>query len=132
VRVEEKENICPTLTLIVQVEGEIIACGFGVSLTKSTVNRYVSNVMVRSAPLARRYKGIIPKTVFKLLVLTVESFIQIKQVNWDVIVQNQLLVVINTMWGIKSDNKTKENMFEQVMRSTTVSLDFTVAPAVKE
>ncbi len=48
------------------------------------------------------------------------------------IVQNQLLVVINTMWGIKSDNKTKENMFEQVMRSTTVSLDFTVAPAVKE
>ncbi len=80
-RVEEKENICPTLTLIVQVEGEIIACGFGVSLTKSTVNRYVSNVMVRSAPLARRYKGIIPKTVFKLLVLTVESFIQIKQVN---------------------------------------------------
>ena len=44
----------------------------------------------------------------------------------------QLLVVANTMWGIKSDNKIKENMLNQVMRLTTVSLDITVTLAVKE
>ena len=50
-------------------------------LEKLTVSGYVSNNIFGSAPLARGYEGIIPKTVFKLLVLTVESFIQIKQVN---------------------------------------------------
>ena len=63
-----------------------MAHGFGVSLAKSTVICYVSKNIVGSAPLARRYEGIIPKAVFKLLVLAVESFIQIKQVDCEVIV----------------------------------------------
>ena len=78
---EKKENACPTATAIAQVEGEFKARSFAVSLAKSTVNRYIQNDMVGSAPLARGYEGIIPKAVFKLLVLAVESFIQIKQVN---------------------------------------------------
>ncbi len=50
-------------------------------LEKLTVSGYLSNNIVGSASLARGYEGIIPKTVFKLLVLAAKSFIQIKQVN---------------------------------------------------
>jgi hypothetical protein len=55
-----------------KVEGEFRARGFEVSLSKTTVNRYVRNDMIGSAPLTRGYKGIIPKAAFKLLVLAVE------------------------------------------------------------
>ena len=75
---------------------------------------------VGSAPLARGYEGIIPKAIFKLLVLAVESFIKIKQVNCEVIVQKQLLVAVNKLCGIASGDRIKENMLERVMRSTTV------------
>jgi len=85
-RNEEKENARPTATVIAQVEGEFNMCGFAVLLAKSTVNRYIQNDMVGSAPLARGYEGIIPKAIFKLLVLAVKSFIQIKQVICKVIV----------------------------------------------
>ena len=78
-RNEEEENARPTATVITQVEGEFKARGFAVSLAKSTVNCYIQNDMVRSAPLARGYEGIIPKAIFKLLILAVESFIQIKR-----------------------------------------------------
>jgi len=88
--------------------------------------------MVATAPLARGYEGIIPKAVFKLLVLAVESFIQIKQVNCEVVVRKQLLVAVNKLCGIASGDRIKENMLERVMRSTTVSLDVTVAPAFEE
>ena len=69
---KEKENVRLTLMIIVQVEGGFIAHGFGVLLTKPTVNRYVSNDMVGSVPLVKGYEGIIPKAVFKLLVLAVK------------------------------------------------------------
>ena len=88
--------------------------------------------MVGSAPLARGYQGIIPKAVFKMLILAVKLFIVIKQVNCKVILWKQLLVVVNTLWRIKSNNKIKENMLKRVMRSATVLLDATVTPAVKE
>ena len=88
--------------------------------------------MVGSALLARGYKGIISKAVFKLLVLAVKLFIQIKQVNCKVIVRKQLLVVVNNLCGIASVDRIKEKMLEQVMRLTTVSLNVTIAPAVKE
>ena len=54
-RRKEKEHICPTLTIIAQVEGEFMARSFGLSLAKLLVNRYVSNNndMVGSALLAR-------------------------------------------------------------------------------
>ena len=132
-RNEETENARPTATVIPQVKGEFKARGFAVSLAKSTVNRYIQNVdMVGSAPLASGYEGIIPKAIFKLLVLAVESFIKIKQVNCEVIVQKQLLVAVNKLCGIASGDRIKENMLERVLRLTTVSLDVTITPAVKE
>jgi hypothetical protein len=87
-REQEKENACPTASVIAQVKEEFKARGFAVKLAKSTVNRYIQNGMVKTAPLAiaRGYEGIIPKAVFKLLVLAVKSFNQIKQVNCEVIV----------------------------------------------
>ena len=129
---QEKENARLTAAVIAQVKGEFKARGFVVKLAKSTVNRYVQNDMVATAPLARGYEGIIPKAVFKLLVLAVESFIQIKQVNCEVVVRKQLLVAVNKLCGIASGDRIKENMLERVMRSTTVSLDVTVAPAFEE
>jgi hypothetical protein len=120
-REQEKENALPTATVIAQVEGEFKACGFAVKLTKSTVNRYVWRDMVGTAPLTRGYEGIIPKAVFKLLVLAVESFIQIKQVNCEVIPRKQLLVTVNKLCGIASSgNRIKENMLERVIEEATV------------
>ena len=101
-------------------------------MAKSTVNRYIQNDMVGSAPLARGYEGIIPKAIFKLLVLAIKSFIQIKQVNCEVIVRKQLLVAVNKLCGITSGDHIKENMLERVMQLTTVSLDVTITPAVKK
>jgi hypothetical protein len=80
-RGKEKENTCPTLSIIKQVKGEFHAHGFEVSLTKPTVNCYVQSNMIGSAPFTRGYDGTIPNAVFKLLVLTVEPLIQIKKVN---------------------------------------------------
>ena len=40
--------------------------------------------------------------------------------------------MVNKLCGIASGDRIKENMLEQVMRSTTVSLDVTIAPAVEE
>ena len=39
-------HICPTMTIIAQVEGEFLARGFDVSLAKLTVNCYLSIDMV--------------------------------------------------------------------------------------
>jgi hypothetical protein len=54
-RGKEKENFCLTMAIIAQVEGEFLAHGFGVLLTKSTVNCHISNNMVGSVLLARGY-----------------------------------------------------------------------------
>ena len=122
----EKENACPMLLIITKVKGEFRAHGFEVSLSKATVNRYIRNDMIGSAPLVRGCKGIIPEAAFKLqlLFLAVESFMQINQLNCD--------VVVNKMCGITSIDRIKENMLDRVMRSTPVSFDAIVAPPVEE
>ena len=51
-RGKEKENACPTQSIITKVEGEFRACDFEVSLLKATVD------MIGSAPLVRGYEGI--------------------------------------------------------------------------
>ena len=112
-RGKEKENACLMLSIIMKVEGEFRARGFEVSLSKATVNRYVRNDMLGSEPLARGYEEIIPKAAFKLLVLAIELFMQIKQLNCKVIVRKQLLVVVNKMCGIASVDRIKENMLHQ-------------------
>jgi hypothetical protein len=88
--------------------------------------------MVGCTPLLRGYKGVILKAAFNLLVLAVESFIQIKQLNSEVIVQKQLLILLNELCGIKLDIHVKENMLEQVMAAMTVSLIINVAGAINK
>jgi hypothetical protein len=123
-REQEKENTRPTATVITQVEGEFKARGFAVKLTKSTVNRYIRRDMVGTAPLTRGYEGIIPKAVFKLLVLAVESFIQIKQVNYEVIPRKQLLVVLNIRSSIMSHITFKMCQFVLIIFLRDYHYDF--------
>jgi len=123
-REQEKENARSTATVIAQVEGEFKASGFVVKLTKSTVNRYVQRDMVGTAPLTRGYEGIIPKAVFKLLVLAVESFIQIKQVNYEVIPRKQLLVVVNIRSSIMSHITFKMCQFVLIIYLRDYHYDF--------
>ena len=72
-RVMPKEVRQTTVQLITQVEGEFRAQGYGVTLSKNTINRYVPLGMVGTFPLARGYEGTMPLHAFKLLVLVVES-----------------------------------------------------------
>jgi hypothetical protein len=52
-----------------------------VTLSKNTINQYVAHGMLGTFPLVRGYEGMMPKHSFQLLVLAVESFIQISNVN---------------------------------------------------
>ena len=57
-RGEEKENACPTLSIIAKVEGEFHARGYEVSLSKATVNCYVQNDMICVAIVrSKKVKG---------------------------------------------------------------------------
>ena len=131
-RTQAKENCCPKSSVVAQVEPEFKLHGFVVSLSSKTVNRFVRNDIAGSAPLLRGYEGIMSRAVFKLLVLAVESFIEIKQLNCEVIVGKQLMVMVNELCGIASKNLINENMFKWVLRSTTVFLVVMVAPALEE
>ncbi len=77
----QKEDCQTTVQVIAQVEGEFRVWGYGVTLSKNTINRYVALNMIGTFPLAQRYKGMMPKHAFELLVLAVESYIQISNVN---------------------------------------------------
>jgi hypothetical protein len=128
----EKKNHEPRQSILKQVERGFAARGHPVSLNTKTVNCYMQNYMVGCAPLLRGYEGVIPKAAFNLLVLTVQSFIQIKQPNSKVIVRKQLLIVLNELCGIESDICMKENMLKQVMAATMVSLNVNVLVAVEK
>ena len=84
-----KEVCRSTIQVIAQVEGELRARSYGVTLSKNTINRYVQLGMVRTFPLARGYEGTMPRHAFDLLVLAVESYIQISNVNSIVIEWSQ-------------------------------------------
>ncbi len=72
-----KEDRQTTVQVIVQVEGEFRAWGYGMTLSKNTINRYVDLNMIGTFPLACGYKGMMTKHAFELLVLAVELYIQI-------------------------------------------------------
>ena len=82
-RVKEKENRRKTAEVIAQVEGELRARGFPVTMSKPTINQYVTLNMICTFPLARGYEGAMPHAAFELLVITAEFFIKIKGVNKD-------------------------------------------------
>ena len=132
-RAKEKENRRMTAEVIAQVEGEFRARGFPVTMSKLTINRYVALNMIGTFPLARGYEGAMPHAAFELLVIAAESFIQIKGVNKDHIERNTLMIMFNKLCGVTSSmGRVKENMFERVMRTSNVSLNASVAPAVKD
>jgi len=76
-----KEDRRSTAQVIAQVEGEFRARGHGVTLSKNSINRYVQLGMVGTFPPARGYEGTMPRHAFDLLVLAVESYIQISNIN---------------------------------------------------
>jgi hypothetical protein len=82
--------------VIKQVKGEFRACGFGITLSKNMINWYVALGMVGTFPLARGYEDTMPLHVFNLLMLMVESYILINNVNSIVIEQQQLMMAVNT------------------------------------
>ena len=119
--------------MIAQVEGEFRARGYGVTLSKNTINRYVQLGMVGTFLLARGYEGTMPRHAFDLLVLAVESYIQINQVNSIVIEWSQLIMAINTCCGVPPlECSTKHSVYDHAMRSTNVSLNADVSPLVEE
>ena len=128
-----KEDRQSTVQVIVQVEGEFRARGHGVMLNKNTINQYVQLGMVGTFPLSRGYEGTMPMHAFNLLVLAVESYIQINNVNSINVEQNQLTMSVNTCCGVPPAKcGTKHSVFDRVMRSTNVSLNADVSPPVKE
>ncbi len=54
-RAKEKENRHTTAEVIAQVEGEFRGWGFPVTMSKSTINRYVVLNMIGTFPFARGY-----------------------------------------------------------------------------
>ncbi len=91
----DKENHPWTTTqAIAQVEGEFKAHGFKVVLSKLTINRYIHDNMIGTKPLSWGYEGLLLRHMFDLLVLTVELFLYISQVNSVVIERNQIVQLI--------------------------------------
>ncbi len=80
-----------TTQVITEVEGKFRVRGFKVVLSKPTINRYVHDNMIETKLLSQRYKGLLPRHAFNLLVLAVELFLQINQVNSVVIERNQIV-----------------------------------------
>jgi hypothetical protein len=128
-----KENCRTTAQVIAQVEGEFRARGYGVTLSKNTINRYVAHGMLGTFPLVRGYKGMMPKHSFQLLVLAVEFFIQISNVNSIEAKRSTLMMAVNTCCGVAPAKcRAKHSLYDRVMKSMNVSLNADVSPVVKE
>jgi len=98
------EDCRTTAQVIAQVEGEFSARGCGVTLSKNTINRYVALGMVGTFPLAHGYEGTMPRHAFELLVLAVESYIQICNVNCIDAKWSTLMMAVNTCCGVRRQN----------------------------
>jgi hypothetical protein len=128
-----KENLRTTVQVIAQVEGEFRARGYGVTLSKNTINRYVALGMLCTFPLVRGYEGMMPKHAFELLVLAVESFVQISNVNSIDAKRSKLMMAGNMCCGVApAECRAKHSLYDQVIKSTIVSLNADVSPAVEE
>ncbi len=128
------KDVChTTMQVFQQVDGEFRACGYCIKLSKTAINQYVALGMVGMFPLARGYEGMIPRHAFNLLVLEVESFIQINQVNSVIVERSQILMKINKCCGVLSQEcQDKSSLYDRVMSLTTVLLNANASPAVEE
>ncbi len=74
--------------------------------------------MVGTSPLTRGYEGAIPPYAFNLLVLTVESFIQINQVSSVIVEGTQILMKFNKCCNVPPQEcKTKRSLYDRVTRA---------------
>jgi hypothetical protein len=75
-----------------------------------------------------------PAHAFDLIVLAVESFIQINQVNCIVLERQGIICAINECCGIvvAVDGGLKLSLFLRVMKATNVSLNVRVARPIEE
>ena len=103
------------------------------TLSKNTINRYAKLGMVGTFPLARGYEDMMLLLAFKLLVIVVESCIQINQVNSIVIEWPQLIMAVKRCCSVVMvECRTNHSVYYRVMRLTTVSLNADVSPAVED
>ena len=74
-----------------------------------------------------------PRHAFELLVLAVESYVQICNVNSNDTKWSTLMMAVNTCCGVApAECRTTHSVYDRVMKSTNVSLNADVSPAVKE
>jgi hypothetical protein len=74
-RAKPREDRRTTTQVISQVQGEFSAQGYGVTLSKNTINRYVALCNVGTFPFARGYEDMMPRHAFDLLVLVLDSYV---------------------------------------------------------
>jgi hypothetical protein len=79
-------------------------------------------------------RGSCQRTPLSFLLWQAESHIQIQQLNGITVGQKVLISLFNAVCNITLDGKSKEsdNMFERVMKSTSVTLNADVAAAIEE
>ena len=88
-----------------QVEGEFAARGFPLILPRSTINKYVANGCVGEFPATRGMEGSMPRQCFDVLVLAVESYMQISQVNGVALGTKIMTLKIKECCGIEPRSK---------------------------
>jgi hypothetical protein len=71
-----------------------------VTLSKKTITWYVALGMLGTFPLVHGYEGMMPKHAFEFLVLAVESFVQISNVNSINAKRSTLMMAVNTCCGV--------------------------------
>ena len=74
-----------------------------------------------------------PRHAFELFVLAVESYVQICNVNSINAKRSTLMMAVNTCCGVApAECRTTHSVYDRVMKSTNISLNANVSPAVKE
>ena len=123
-----------TVQVLEQVEGEFRLCGFRVSLSKTTIKKYIADNMEGEFPISRGYCGLMLTHAFQLVVLAVESHIQVVQVNSMSLEWNEIICLINKCCGVVDERggRLKTSLFYRPMRATSVSLNAAAMPPVKE
>ncbi len=123
-----------TVQVLEQVEGEFQSRGFRVSLSKTTIKKYIADNMEGEFPISRGYCGLMLTHAFQLVVLAVESHIQVVQVNSMSLEWNEIICLINKCCGVvdKRGGQLKTSLFDHAMRATSISLNAAVTPPVKE
>ena len=79
--------------------------------------------MLGTFPLVRGYKGMMPKHAFELLVLAVELFVQISNVNSIDAKWSMLMMAVNTCCGVApAECRAKQSLYNRLWSRCSPSL----------